>query len=130
MLGRTPKTSLELVGSIRSGLPYAAFEALAKQAELSTEEAESALLIPRRTLARRKTAGTLDAGSSERVVRLARIAARALDVFEDDEAAVTRWLRTPLRELAGETPLSLVDTDLGAQEALDVLERIEDGIFG
>ena len=130
VFGRTPKNTLELVASIRSGLSFASYEAVAKRAHLTTEEAVTSLLIPRRTLFRRKSAGTLDVASGERVVRLARMTARALEVFDDDEMAVARWLRSPLRSLGGATPLSLVDTDIGAQEALDVLGRIEEGIVG
>lgn len=129
VLGRNFKTNLEVVASIRRGLSYASFEAVAERSQLTTDEAVASLLIPRRTLARRKNAGKLDMASGERVVRLARITARALDVFDDDEAAVARWLRTPLRALGGATPLSLVDTDLGAQEALAVLGRLEHGVF-
>lgn len=130
VFGRAPRNALELVASIRSGLSFASYEAVAKRAHLTTEEAVSALLIPRRTLFRRKSEGTLDVASSERVVRLARMTARALEVFDEDEIAVARWLRSPLRPLGGATPLSLLDTDVGAQEALDVLGRIEEGIIG
>src|SRR5690348_8207913 len=79
VFGRTPKNTLDLVASIRSGLSFAAYEAVAKRAHLTTEEAVTSLLIPRRTLFRRKSAGTLDIASSERVVRLARMTARALE---------------------------------------------------
>jgi putative toxin-antitoxin system antitoxin component (TIGR02293 family) len=130
VLGRSPRTYLELVSSIRQGLSYASYEVVAKRTRLTTDEAVSALLIPRRTLARRKSAGTLDIAASERVVRLARIAARALEVFGGDDETVARWLRAPLRGLGGVSPLSLVDTDVGALEALDALGRIEEGVFG
>jgi len=127
VLRRNLKNNLELVDCVRAGLAYGSFEAVAKRSQLTA--AESALLVPTRTLARRKRDGTLDVASGERVVRLARMTARALEVFDDDEEAMSRWLRTPLRALGGVTPLSLVDTDLGAQEVLDVLGRIEEGVF-
>lgn len=130
VLGRVVRTNLDLVASIRSGLAFAAYEAVATRVHLTRDEAASSLLIPHRTLARRKSEGTLDSASGERVVRLARIAARAAEVFDGDAGAVGRWLRTPLRGLGGASPLSMVDTDLGAQEALDVLGRVEHGIFG
>ena len=129
VLGRMPRTNLDLIHSIRDGLSYAAYEAVAQRVHLTTEEAISSLLIPRRTLARRKNEGSLDVAAGERVVRLARLAARALEVFDGDDDAVARWLRTPLRALGDASALSLVDTDLGAQEALDVLGRLEQGVF-
>jgi putative toxin-antitoxin system antitoxin component (TIGR02293 family) len=129
-LGHVPTNNLELVTSIREGIAYASYEALAKQCYLTTEEAVASLLIPRRTLARRKSAGRLDVASGERVVRLARIAGRALEVFANDRDTANQWLRAPLVALNGATPLSLVDTDIGAQEVLDVLGRLEAGVFG
>lgn len=129
VLGRTARTNLDLIHFIREGLSYAAYEAVAERVHLTTEEAISSLLIPRRTLARRKNEGSLDVPVGERVVRLARLAARAFEVFDGDDDAVARWLRTPLRALGDASPLSLVDTDLGAQEGLDVLGRLEHGVF-
>lgn len=129
VLKKVPRTNLDLVESIRGRLAYAAFEAVAQRIHLTAEEAASSLAIPRRTLARRKSEGTLDPSIGERVVRLARIAARALEVFDGDDDAVARWMRSPLVALGNVTPLSLVDTDLGAQEALDVLGRLEHGVF-
>jgi putative toxin-antitoxin system antitoxin component (TIGR02293 family) len=130
LLQPVPRTYLDLAQSIRQGLSYAAYQNVAKETGLTTDEAVSALAIPRRTLFRRKAEGTLDVASSERVMRLARVWARALEVFHEDQEAVGLWLRAPLRALGGVSPLSVLDTDVGALEALDVLGRLQDGVFG
>jgi putative toxin-antitoxin system antitoxin component (TIGR02293 family) len=62
-------------------------------------------------------------------LRLARVARRAAEVFEGSDAALD-WLKSPNRALAGETPLTLLDTEIGAESVLDVLGRIEHGVFG
>lgn len=125
-----PQTYLELAQSIRRGISFASYESVAQRTGLTTDEAVSALAIPRRTLFRRKAQGTLDVASSERVVRLARVWVRALEVFHGNEKAVGEWLRAPLRALGDVPPLSVLDTDVGALEALDVLGRLEEGVFG
>ena len=39
------------------------------------------------------------------------------------------WLKSPNAALRGHAPLSLVDTDIGAEAVLDALGRIEHGVF-
>ena len=63
------------------------------------------------------------------MVRLARVVERAEEVFEDLDTAL-EWLKAPNAALGGATPLSLLDTDIGAESVLDTLGRIEHGVFG
>ena len=39
------------------------------------------------------------------------------------------WLKATNASLSGQTPLSLVDTEIGAEWILDTLGRIEQGVF-
>ncbi len=128
VLRATVRTELELVPLIRAGLDYAAFEAVASAVDGSTDELATALGVARRTLDRRRLSGKLDRDTSERVVRLAAVAARAQEVL-GDVAAMRRWLRTPNRALGGQIPTDLLDTEQGAQLVLDVLGRLEHGVF-
>jgi len=59
--------------------------------------------------------------------RLRRFALRTL-VFEDFTGAL-HWMKTANDSLNGEAPLSLMDTDIGAEVVLDTLGRIEHGVF-
>jgi putative toxin-antitoxin system antitoxin component (TIGR02293 family) len=122
------QSRLDLVPFVREGLPYAALEAIGAHLHLSVEATAKSLGLSARTLARRKEAGQLDAVESERVVRLAEVAARAADVFGSDESART-WLDEPNRALGGAKPLAMLDTDMGAEAVRDVLGRIEYGVF-
>ena len=70
----------------------------------------------------------LDALESERVLRVARTLTRATEVLGSAEKA-RRWMRKANRALGGESPLSMLDTDLGTQAADEVLTRIEHGVF-
>jgi putative toxin-antitoxin system antitoxin component (TIGR02293 family) len=125
----TAPTSADVHRGIKRGLPYRSFESLRARLGLSVAEAAGVLHMPPRTLARRRQTRKLDAEESDRLYRIARIAAHAVAVFGKEEPAIN-WLRRPNRALGGEVPLHLLDTDLGARLVEDVLGRIEHGVVG
>jgi len=128
VLGIKPRSSLDWVGMIREGIPATAVESILRAVHLSQAELALALGIPERTLARRKREGALNSEESSKLLRLARVVSRASEVFEDPAAAVD-WLKSPNAALRGNAPLSLLDTDIGAEAVLDTVGRIEHGVF-
>lgn len=126
-LGSSPKSALELVELVREGLPYGAWERVAKYLAVSTAEMSDALGISGRTLQRRKERDeALSPEESERLLRVARVHTSASQVLGDD-AAASEWLRSPNGGLGGRKPLTLLDTDVGAETVEGVLAQIEDG---
>jgi putative toxin-antitoxin system antitoxin component (TIGR02293 family) len=119
----------ELRTRIQEGLPYSALESVRERLHLSLPEAAMILHTPLRTLARRRRERKLQAVESDRLYRLARVAAQAIMVFGTDEKAAA-WLRRPNRALNNDIPLQLLDTDVGARQVEDVLGRIEFGVTG
>jgi putative toxin-antitoxin system antitoxin component (TIGR02293 family) len=96
--------------------------------EFSPEEIE-ATVAPKRTLARRASAGELlTVEESDRALRLARLSAEAARVFAEPDKA-RRWLRKPNRALNGQTPLSLARTESGAHLVEELLLQIDHGVF-
>ena len=79
-------------------------------------------------MARRKRKGVFSSDESAKLIRFARIAERAEEVFEDQDLAFN-WIKTSNSSLDGFTPLSMLDTELGAETELDTLGRIEHGVF-
>jgi putative toxin-antitoxin system antitoxin component (TIGR02293 family) len=128
VLGVKPQSSLDWIGMIREGIPAAAVESILSTVRLSQSELAQALGIPERTLARRKREGVLNSEESSKLLRLARVVSRASEVF-DEPAAALDWLKSPNAALRGNAPLSLLDTDIGAEGVLDTLGRIEHGVF-
>ncbi|MFP3938719.1 MAG: antitoxin Xre/MbcA/ParS toxin-binding domain-containing protein [Thermoanaerobaculia bacterium] len=118
----------ELGETVREGLPYAALEAVMGRLGLSREQVAEALHLPQRTLARRKKEHRLHPDESDRLFRLARIAAQATEVLGSPERAAT-WLQRPNRALGGRVPLKLLDTDAGSRQVESVLGRIEHGVY-
>jgi putative toxin-antitoxin system antitoxin component (TIGR02293 family) len=125
--GRAVPTSTEMRDRIKEGLPYSSLESVRARLRLSLTEAASVLQMPARTLARRRSSRKLAADESDRLYRLARIAARAVGVFGTEDKA-SAWLRRPNRALGNELPIRLLDTDVGARQVEDILGRIEHGI--
>lgn len=128
VLRRKLSGPLEMVEALRAGLPYKSLEAVMAALGLSREEASAVLSVPLRTLVRRKQDRRLRADESDRLYRLARVAARAVQVLESAEKAAL-WLRRPNRALGGVVPLELLDTEAGTQEVEAVLGRIEYGVY-
>jgi putative toxin-antitoxin system antitoxin component (TIGR02293 family) len=94
-----------------------------------SEDEVFALVVPKRTLARRKAANEpLTIEETDKALRLARIATQAERVFGDAGKA-HRWLRKAKRELRGETPLACLVSEAGARVVEEMLFRIEHGIF-
>jgi len=128
VLGHKVPTVDELTERIRAGLPFAAVEALMSDFDINREELETTLTLPLRTFARRKKENRLRTDESDRLVRLANVAAKAAAVLGEKRKAA-RWLHRPNRALGNRVPLSLLDTDLGARQVEAVLLRIEHGVF-
>jgi putative toxin-antitoxin system antitoxin component (TIGR02293 family) len=88
---------------------------------LSADDVSRVLGVAERTIVRKeRQRAPLSATEGDRAYRLARIADVAVEVM-CDEAKATSWLRTPNSDLAGATPVSLLDTEVGAELVVDSL---------
>jgi putative toxin-antitoxin system antitoxin component (TIGR02293 family) len=85
--------------------------------------------IPERTLARRRSAGKLEPDESERLLRVAILFEKSVDLFEGDVKAAVNWLTSSKKALAGQAPLLYARTELGAREVEDLIGRLDHGIF-
>ncbi len=87
------------------------------------------LVLPKRTLARRRSTNKLlTVEETDKALRLKRIADLAELVFSD-AAKAHRWMRQPKRALSGETPLAYLASENGGRVVEEMLRRIEHGIF-
>lgn len=53
---------------------------------------------------------------------------RASEVLGSRERAL-RWLNSPNRACGGQSPLALLETDLGCKQVEDILGRIVHGVY-
>ncbi len=126
-LGLGPRAQANYVELLRHGLPYGSLRSVTSELSLSLKDVQHTLHLSMRSLQRRKGA-RLTPVESEYVLRLARVASHAIRVLGDRDAALD-WLKTPNRALAEEPPLSLLDTDVGTNEVLEVLDRVLYGVY-
>jgi len=113
----------------KTGVPVNAFDSLSKAFDVREDELAHAVCIARRTLARRKSKDEqFTLVESERILRLASLFQKASEVFESEEKA-RRWFKNPKRALGGNTPLDYADTEFGAREVEDLLNRIDHGVY-
>lgn len=118
-----------LMAAVEKGFTWKTFARFVKNIDLSTEQVGEAIGIPRRTLARRKIEGRLKSDESDRLLRLARVFGRALDLFHGDREAATLWLTDINIALGKVAPIDFARTEIGAEEVEDLVGRIQYGIF-
>lgn len=110
-------------------MPLRSVEALKESIAISDSQLAQLLGISEKTLSRARAAnGRLDAVASDRLFRVARIAALAIEVLETAEAAL-HWLKRPQVGLGGRTPLAMLTTDPGRDQVEKLLLRIEHGVY-
>jgi putative toxin-antitoxin system antitoxin component (TIGR02293 family) len=112
---------------IDRGLPKYTLRHLVDYVTENPREAQSLhnRLVPPATFKRRAT--TLNPEESEKVERIARVAALAEAAFGSQQDAL-EFLHTTHPELGGDQPLDAARTELGARQVEEVLWRMEYGL--
>lgn len=114
---------LALAYSIQAGLPVAALDHLAE--EVAPDDARFKFrLIPKATLERRRrTNKPLTAEEGDRLARLAKVYAFALEIFQDP-TKVRNFLRRPHMMLDNKAPIDVaLATGPGADAVINILGR-------
>jgi putative toxin-antitoxin system antitoxin component (TIGR02293 family) len=111
---------------IRGGVKVALLVGAGQYYGISQTRLSKLLGISDATITRKiRSGGKLGPMESERLARIALIEAEAEGVFDSSDLA-KRWMLEPNLAL-GESPLSLLDTDTGADEVRKVLAAIAYG---
>lgn len=125
----TPKSDFEFIKIIRTGLPSKVIACVVKSSAISEEVIYKSLRIAKRTAARRKaTATRLKPAESELVYRFSKVLVTAAEILGDRDKA-REWLLAENRALYGNRPIELLDTAIGFEDVMDVLHRIEYGVY-
>ncbi len=121
-------TDFDLLQLARKGITKKALLALAKKISLTLEEIATVLHISERTLQRYTPTTLVKTEYADKAIELARLYERGIDVL-GTERAFSGWIKTPNLALGGEIPFNLLDTRIGFKMVLDILGRIEHGVF-
>lgn len=126
LLGVTTSEQRQAIDALLGGLPAVGWKHVTDALGVSDQQLAEVVGLSISTLTRRKREGSFTPEESERLLRVAGLAAKAESVFTSPER-VRSWFATPNHQLTGETPLSYSRTSIGATEVDRVLERILDG---
>jgi putative toxin-antitoxin system antitoxin component (TIGR02293 family) len=118
----------DMIAAARKGVPMRAVESLVKAMRITLQDMAAILPVSYRTLKRYPHDHILDKDLSAHVLELGRVFVRTTEAFGNEDRA-RRWLLSPCQALGGATPLSMLDTTLGAETVLDELLRIEHGVY-
>ena len=121
------QTTGDLVNAVRKGFPAVRLNKMVRTLSVDRDVLLRVLGVSERTVQRKHgTSGRLSQAVSDRLSRIDRIYALALDVFGDTEKAAA-WLKRPSRALGNELPLQLLDTDAGTERVERELRQIQYG---
>jgi putative toxin-antitoxin system antitoxin component (TIGR02293 family) len=118
-----------VIRQIKRGYPIGKFERLKEEFGVNREKLAGIASISLATLHRRKvSAKHLTPEESEKIYRLERLYATALEVLEKKDI-VRAWFNAPQIVFEGKTPLDYADTLPGSEEVERVLRRMEHGVL-
>jgi putative toxin-antitoxin system antitoxin component (TIGR02293 family) len=118
----------DLERAVRQGLPAAAVRELASHTNVSLSLLQDVTKLDKSTFRRReRSKARLKADESDRLVRVARIAALATEAMGAEDGIA--WLREPNRALGDRIPLEMLNTEIGARQVEAVLMRIQHGVY-
>lgn len=117
------------VSQIQAGFPVDWFDQFLAESGLAASQVLAVLMLPQRTLVRRRSAGLLALQESDRLARLARLFEQAVVLFEGDREAAARWFSQPVRALGFVSPLEMARTEAGSHEVGLVIGRLEHGVY-
>ncbi len=124
-----PQRGPELHAVLKQGIPYATYGKLASAAGLDRKELAKYVVIPIATLQRRAKQGQFKLEESDRLYRFAEVLKAATDLFEGDQHQARKWLLSPVQGLGGARPAEMVATSAGTEAVLDLVGRLEHGVF-
>lgn len=114
---------------LREGVPRHQFSSVAKNiAMIPEKELADYAGISQRTISRLKPDDLLSLQAAEVIISIMRTYQRAVEVFESEDMA-RKWLKTPIAYLGDKTPLQSMANRFGAEMVLDMLGRIEHGVY-
>lgn len=129
LLGMKTLETKKLQREIEKGFSIRVLDHLRRSMTIPMEELTDLAQINNRTLYRRKAKGRLNAEESDRVLRVGRVFARSLELFEGDPQAARHWFMSPQKALGNEAPATQAKTEFGALEVERLIGRLEHGVF-
>ncbi|MSU96786.1 DUF2384 domain-containing protein [Pseudomonas mandelii] len=124
-----PSRGTRLHDLVREGLPFELLDRIASLLQAQRLVISKAICIAPSTLARRAKAGRFNAVESDRLVALLAVFEEALSLFENDVAAATEWMSSPVRGLGSKCPIDMLGTRVETKAVFDLIGQLEKGVL-
>lgn len=119
---------IDLVELSRKGIKKAALSNLSRALNIPMKRLAKLLPVTERTLQRRDANSLLNSTTSQQVILIGQLITKGEEAFEDPKK-FQEWLAQPNMALGGYTPLNIMDTTIGVQLVMDILGRLEHGVY-
>jgi len=125
---KTFSGDFDLIDISRTGIKKSTLKSLARYLGVTMETMSGLLHSSYRNIQRKDEDELLDTLKTEKVLELAALAQRGIEVIGDKES-FAEWLHSPLISLNNKTPLDFLDTSFGIQMITKILGRLEQGVY-
>lgn len=119
----------KLYQALHEGFSYSVFDKLSSVSMLDKKQLAQVCQLAPATLARRAKLGKFTQDESDRLYRFATVLVAANALFDKDKIATKRWLTEPVYGLGDKAPLDMLATSAETQAILDLIGRLEHGVF-
>ena len=127
-ISKKGNSSFTYIKVIRKGLQSKSIDSFIKYSSLSKKQVSKLIHISERTLQRNALDKKIDTNSSEKLIELARLFHKGIEVFESREKFII-WLNRSNEALENQSPFELMESNFGINLVIDELIRIEHGVF-
>jgi putative toxin-antitoxin system antitoxin component (TIGR02293 family) len=124
-----PSRGTRLHDLVHEGLPYEYLERIASLLQVQRGVVSKAICMSPITMARRAKAGRFNTVESDCLVSLVAVFEEALSLFENDVAAATEWMSTPVRGLGSKRPIDMLGTRVETKAVFDLIGQLEKGVL-
>jgi putative toxin-antitoxin system antitoxin component (TIGR02293 family) len=120
--------AFDLISLSRTGIKKSTLKSLADYLGITMETMSGLLHSSYRNIQRKDEEELLDTLKTEKILELAAFTQRGIEVIGSKESFI-EWLHSPLLSLGNKTPLHFLDTSFGIQMLINILGRLEQGVY-
>lgn len=124
-----PSRGTMLHDLVCEGLPFEYLERIASFLQVQRGVVSKAIRMSPTTMARRAKAGRFNTLESDCLVALVAVFEGALCLFENDKAAATEWISSPVRGLGSMRPIDMLGTRVETKAVVDLIGQLERGVL-
>ncbi|MBT41084.1 MAG: antitoxin [Idiomarina sp.] len=124
-----PNEDAKLREQVSNGFSIKLFNSLLSIVGMQQKTMQDVLRIPATTFSRRKDKGRFTMEESDRLYSLIEVFSRATDLFEGDRRAAAEWMNKKVPGLGDKRPIEMIDSHANTQAVLDLITRLEYGVY-